>query len=933
MTIKKASAQALHVRDGYESLFDRADECRFILDANCIILDANHAALLTYGYQAFEVIGMSATNFTKPSQKNTLAEDFRHTRQHHHARYKTVHKHKNGTPLPVEMLLHSMQVRGEHFYYSIVRELAQGKSEEKLATADACYRRAFETTPTGILVLDFDTGRIIDLNPYLIPLLGYRHIHYLGTPLWDAAPFKQAGIGKEAFAQLQSEGHLYYDHLPLQTREGKQLDITFMASVYLIGERKVIQCNLHDITEQLRPWKELELKKSILFAQQETSPDGILLVDRHGRIVSYNQPFVKLWNIPEELLKQGDEGRAIESVACQAGDQNGFLMRVNYLHAHREEKSHEEIALKDGRIIDCYSAPVIDVDGTYHGRVWHFRDISERKRAEESMSLAALIYENSSEAMSVTDAQGNIITVNPAFIRLTGYTLDELVGKSHKILSSGRHDKAFYEKMWEGLNTTGRWQGEIWNRRKNGEIYAEWLSINTIFNEDGSVHRRVTLFSDITQKKQLDELVWKRANFDALTGLPNRHMFLDRLEMELKKAQRTGLPLALIFLDLDRFKDVNDTLGHAMGDILLEEAACRLKSCVRDTDLVARLGGDEFTIILSELEDTGCVERIAKGIVNKLGEPFRLGEETAFVSASVGITFYPEDAASSQALLKNADQAMYAAKSAGRNRYHYFTPAMQEAAQLRMRLAKEMRSALEEHQFQVLYQPIVELASGRICKAEALLRWNHPARSVISPADFIPLAEETGMITKLGDWVFDEAVRQTAQWCKRHPDFQVSINKSSLQVRSRSGIQDAWISHLRKFGLRGQNIMVEITEDLLMDASPDVVAKLLAFRDAGIQVTLDDFGTGYSSLAYLKKFDINYLKIDPSFVRALTPGSNERALCEAMVMMAHKLGLKVIAEGVETAQQRDLLHHMRCDYAQGYFFSKPVTVEEFDKLL
>jgi len=936
MTVKTAKAEREDADAGamYEPLFHRAGESRFILNADCIILDANRTAFQTYGYQESEVIGMPVAHFRAPLQKHKLDEDLGDAKRHRHGMYETVHMHKDGTPLPVEVLLHSMQVHGEVFYYAIV-ERAQPRrtSTERRITADACYRRAFETTSAGILILEYETGKILDLNPYLVALLGYRHQHYLGAALWETAPFKHAGFGAQDWARLQQQGYIQHDRLPLQTRQGRQLDIGFAASVFLIGDQKVVQCNLHDITEQLKPWKELELKNSILHTQQETSPDGILLVDRHGKIISYNQPFARLWRISDELLKQGQDGPVSEHVGAQVADPAAFRKRVAQLYAHEQEKSHEEIALKDGRIIDRYSAPVTDAGGIYYGRVWHFRDITERKRAEESMRLASLIYENSSEAMSVTDAEGRIITVNPAFTRLTGYALEELVGKNHRILSSGRHDKSFYQRMWQEINTTGHWQGEIWNKRKNGETYVEWLTINTIYNEDDTVQRRVALFSDITQKKQLDELMWKQANFDALTGLPNRHMFLDRLELEIKKAQRAKLPLALIFLDLDHFKDVNDTLGHAMGDILLQEAASRLRSCVRGTDIVARLGGDEFTIILGELEDSGCVERIAQSILSKLAEPFRLGDETAFVSASLGITFYPEDAATSEALLINADQAMYAAKSEGRNRYNYFTPTMQQAIQARMRLANDLRSALPNGQFQVLYQPIVELATGKICKAEALLRWQHPTRGVISPAEFIPIAEETGLIGEIGDWVFGAAVRQAARWRERDAQFQISVNKSPLQFRGRKGRPDAWSFYLREHGLPGQNIVVEITESLLMDASPDVIAKLLAFRDAGVQVSLDDFGTGYSSLAYLKKFHIDYLKIDQSFVQNLMPGSDDLALCEAMIVMAHKLGLKVIAEGVESARQRDLLLAVGCDYGQGFLFSKPMSAQEFDKLL
>lgn len=564
-------------------------------------------------------------------------------------------------------------------------------------------------------------------------------------------------------------------------------------------------------------------------------------------------------------------------------------------------------------------------------------EIAERNRAEaalkarqEELQLAAMVYENSSEAMTVTDRDGNIVSVNPAFTKVTGYTLDEA-----SLLSSGRHGDDFFQAMWGQIHATGHWQGEIWNRRKNGEVYLEWLTINTIYNADGSVHRHVSLFSDITQKKESEALIWRQANFDTLTGLPNRHMFYDRLDQEVKKSHRSGLPMALMLLDLDHFKEVNDTLGHAQGDVLLIEAARRIADCVRESDTVARLGGDEFIIILSEVEAVNGVERITQNIIDRLAAPFQLLHETAFVSASVGITLYPNDASTIDALMKNADQAMYLSKKSGRGRFSYFTAALQEAAQTRMRLGNDLRNALAGNQLMVYYQPIVEMATGNIFKAEALVRWQHPARGMINPMQFIPLAEESGLIHEIGDWVFREATHQLQRWRARFvPEFQISVNKSPVQFR-RPMIdgESSWLSHLRSIGLPGQSLAIEITEGVLLNAEINVTEQLLAFRDAGVQVAIDDFGTGYSSLAYLKKFDIDYLKIDQSFVSHLEEDQDDMALCEAIIVMAHKLGLKVNAEGVENERQHALLAAYGCDYAQGFLYSRAMPADQFEALL
>lgn len=665
------------------------------------------------------------------------------------------------------------------------------------------------------------------------------------------------------------------------------------------------------------------------------APIPIMLHAENGEVVLLNRMWTELTGytqgeiatIKDWLVKAYDESTVdeweLEIKRCfSEGDWHSLA-------------EHKLLAASGSYLIwDFRTAPLAQLPDGRRLAITMALDITERKRAEEEMRLASLVFRNSSEGMTITDADATIISVNPAFSALTGYAPDEVIGKNPRILKSGRHDAGFYEAMWRDINNTGHWQGEIWNRRKNGEVYAELLIINTIYHDNGMPHRRVALFSDITQRKKDEELIWQQANYDSLTGLPNRRMFYDRLQQEINKAQRSGLPLVLIFLDLDRFKEVNDTLGHDMGDNLLKQVSQRLLGCVRSYDTVARLGGDEFTIVMGELNEMDSVERVAQDILQKLSEPFPLGDEVFQTSVSIGITLYPKDGETLEELLKNADQAMYAAKQQGRNRYNYFTPSMQESALARMRMINDLRSALADNQFRLYYQPIIELKTGVIQKAEALIRWQHPVRGLVGPYEFIRIAEETGMIVEIGDWVFRESVRQLGVWRSFLCDeFQISINKSPLQFTSTEDIQSKWFDHLQELGLPGQSLVIEITEGLLLDASSDVINKLLELRDAGIQVSLDDFGTGYCSLSYLKKFDIDYLKIDQSFVHNLASGSADLALCEAIIVMAHKLGLKVIAEGVETEEQCSLLNNIGCDYGQGYLFSKPVPPDEFGLLL
>jgi diguanylate cyclase (GGDEF)-like protein/PAS domain S-box-containing protein len=451
----------------------------------------------------------------------------------------------------------------------------------------------------------------------------------------------------------------------------------------------------------------------------------------------------------------------------------------------------------------------------------------------------------------------------------------------------------------------------------------------------GTPVRLIGTYLDINARKTAEDTIQRQANFDPLTHLPNRRLFLDRLEQEMAKSRRAETPLALLLIDLDEFKEINDTLGHDVGDTLLQEAARRLRSCVRDADTVARLGGDEFTVLLADLSDRTHLEDIAQKIIGRLAEPYQLGNELAYVSASIGITLHPGDANDIDTLMKHADQAMYAAKRQGRNRFCYFTATLQEVAQARLKLSRELREAVAGKEFVIHFQPIVDLSTGRMHKAEALLRWQHPTRGLVDPMSFIPLAEDTGLINEIGEWTFRESARHAKTWCREFgADFRISVNISPVQFRTdgRTRVQ-GWLRHLQDIGLSGDNLIVEITESLLLNVHTDVTSQLFQLRDAGIQIAVDDFGTGYSSLSYIKQFPIDYLKIDRSFIRDLNINPNDMALSRAIIVMAHELGLTVIAEGVETEDQRALLAAAGCDYAQGYLYANPLPASDFEALM
>ncbi|NHZ93207.1 EAL domain-containing protein [Massilia sp. CCM 8733] len=568
----------------------------------------------------------------------------------------------------------------------------------------------------------------------------------------------------------------------------------------------------------------------------------------------------------------------------------------------------------------------------------------ERRRAEESIRQGELrfrtMFEEAPMGIALIDsASGQFKDINPRFAQITGRSSEELKrGRCDDITHPDDVAGEAARMAQLGAGAIASFKSARRLLRPDGSVVWVDMSIAAIdsagaANGDAGAHH-LCMIEDVTEKKTSEALIWQQANFDPLTRLPNRRMFHDRLEHDILRCRREGTRVAILFIDLDQFKEVNDTLGHQQGDVLLVDAARRISACVRDSDTVARLGGDEFTVILPQLNETGSVGAIAQKILDVLQAPFALGQEHAYISASVGITLYPDDARDIDDLLKHADQAMYAAKDAGRNRFSYFTPALQVAAINRMRMTNDLRSALKGGQFRVYFQPIVHLRTGKIHKAEALIRWEHPQRGLVSPLEFIPLAESSGLIIDIGEWVFKESARWASRWRRaHHPEFQVSVNQSPLEFQREGKGYEGWLAHLRELGLSGQAVVVEITEGLLLDASSGVTDKLLQLRDAGIQVALDDFGTGYSSLSYLKKFDIDYLKIDRSFTRNLAPESSDMALSEAIIVMAHKLGLRVIAEGVETHEQRDLLLAAGCDYGQGFLFARPLPAEEFDALL
>ncbi|MEW8010550.1 MAG: EAL domain-containing protein [Candidatus Thiodiazotropha sp.] len=550
------------------------------------------------------------------------------------------------------------------------------------------------------------------------------------------------------------------------------------------------------------------------------------------------------------------------------------------------------------------------------------------RTAEEKLRLADRAFQNTAEGITVTDASGNIVSINPAFEAITGYSHEEVLGQNPRVLKSGHHPDSFYKEMWDTLLSTGHWRGEIWNRRKNGDAYPEWLTISAVKDGNDETTHYVGVFTDISQIKEAQDQINFLAHHDALTRLPNRALFRERFDHALMHARRENASIALLFLDLDRFKTVNDTLGHPVGDQVLLEVSKRMNQIVRASDTLARLGGDEFVLLLEEQTDAQHAAVVARKLLDLFSRPMIIGEHELVVTASIGITLYPNDGEDSDKLIRHADRAMYDAKQQGRNTYRFFTQALTEGALERLMMENHLRHAVTRNELILHYQPIVNLETRQLQGIEALVRWQHPEHGLIAPGLFIELAEEIGIIGEIGQWVLRAACTQLARWDRdgfKVP--RISVNLSVQQI-DREGLVTMVSEELDSSGLSPERLELEVTESMLI-RNPELSRTVLSeLRTIGVKFAIDDFGTGYSSLAYLKLLPLDHLKIDQSFVRDIGKDANDEAIVRAIIAMSKSLGLESVAEGVEEAHQARFLQQAGSDLAQGYLYSRPLPADE-----
>lgn len=664
----------------------------------------------------------------------------------------------------------------------------------------------------------------------------------------------------------------------------------------------------------------------------ENSIEGIYTTDGEGKILMANPSFMKLMGYESE----NEFVASVKNAANIYKDRESYQKIVEHFKNHNSLLKHvSNIRHRHGAetIIAQNIRKVTDEDGVLTGYESIVEDITDKRHLEERMKLIAKVFEHSVEGIVITDANTQILEVNRAFCDITGYSMEEATNSATNLLYSGWQGEKFYSQMWRKLKREGIWQGEIKDRRKNGEMYMQWLTICAVKDARNKVLNYIGIFTDITEKKMSEKKIHQLAYYDVLTGLPNRSLLHDRLGHAIKVAHRNNTLLAVLFIDLDNFKNINDMLGHHIGDRFLQVVAERLTGCVREKDTVARLGGDEFVIVMEGIKDSESASNVAKSIITEMSTVFNIGSNDIYSGASIGVSIYPEDGTDAVSLLKNADTAMYNAKDLGKNDYRFYTEEMNLQAFERVSLETDLRKALEKNEFVLYYQPKIDLQSGDIVGAEALIRWNHTDMGLVAPGRFIPIAEKSALIEAIGEWVFYEAFGQVIRWQKEGlAPPRISVNVSAKQLGQQNFHKNIE-RIMQSTGIMPGMVEIEVTESCVMVDADNAVQMLGRLKDVGVSVSLDDFGTGYSSLSQLKKLPIDSVKIDQSFVRDIMTNEEGKSIIRAMISLSHNMNLEVIAEGVENEEECLFLAEEKCDEAQGFLFYHPLPADEFAKLI
>jgi len=871
----------------------------------------------------------------------------------------------------------------EGYLYEIIAILEKVKHQADLARERVSLKQAnlrlanlLAASPTILynLQIDGDAYRPIWVSENIERLLGYTQAEAVAKDWWASHVYpddREAVLSRQS--TLLSEGQLTYDYRffhrngqmvwihdelrlvrstdgrPLEV-VGAWLDISDRKRVELIRQAHQSVLNLIVANQPLSVvLNDIALRLETINADMLVS---ILLLDKYGNQLKHGAAP----SLPDDYNTAVDQLEIGDGVgSCGTAAWCGEPIIVADIDHHPYWQPYLEHTQR-ANIHACWSIPFKDDKGSVLGTfaIYHrkpceptpadltlineFASLTalavQKVHAAESLKQAAAVFESSREGVVITDLEPRIVAINRAYTEITGYGKDQVVGKNPKVIKSGRHGKLFYQAMWASLAKIGYWSGEIWNRRKNGEIYPQWLTITTVYNDRNEPCNYVGVFTDITQMKQSEARLAHLAHYDPLTDLPNRLLAQSRLQHAIERAQRHDNRIATLYVDLDRFKNVNDSLGHPIGDELLIMMASRLKKRLREEDTLARLGGDEFLVILEDIKDASEPAMVAQTLIDLLVTPFALpsGHEI-FINASIGISLFPTDASNVTELIQHADMAMYLAKQEGRNTYRYHTEALSIAANERLLLETRLRQALMADEFVLHFQPLIHARSGRVFGVEALVRWQPPGKPMVPPGKFIPIAEETGLIVQLGEWVLRTACAQGRAWIDAGlPPLVMAVNLSVRQFRSEN-LVELMRRVLAETKLPAACLELELTESMFMEQAEQSIETLKTLKSLGVQLAIDDFGTGYSSLTYLKRFPIDKLKIDQSFVHGLADDPNDREIAATIIAMARSLKLNVLAEGVESEQQLDFLNRHGCDYYQGYLFHRPVPAHELEAWL
>ncbi|MDU8544585.1 EAL domain-containing protein [Pseudomonas syringae group sp. J248-6] len=798
---------------------------------------------------------------------------------------------------------------------------------EASCLSEGKFASVFAQCPDAMIIASLVDGHIMDANAAFVERTGIALDEVIGKTPTELDLWAVPGIGPKVLQQLQT-GNIHNLEIPFRRKNGETFSGLMSAQPFDQSSTPAVLVIVRDITQRKQAQQQLQLSEEKFAKAFHASPDGLAITrQQDGMLLEVNEGFCRITGYSEAYCLEhstfdlgiwvdlGERSRLIEQLK-RYGSVRDFRARLRNVDGSIklcELSSHPLVIAGD----DCLLTIA--------------RDVTESRQMQEKLHLAATVFESTAEGVLITDTNQRINAVNRAFTEITGYSESEAIGQTPRMLASGQHDSAFYASMWHQLAAEGHWQGEISNRRKSGELYPSWLTINAVRNKANLTTHFVAVFADISSLKHAQARLDYQAHHDPLTGLPNRTLFESRLQSALLHSEESGSLGAVLFLDLDRFKHINDSLGHPVGDLLLKGIAHRLKETLRDVDTVARLGGDEFIVLLPGLLQPSDAQAIANKLLSSFNTPFEAGEHELYISPSIGSCVFPTDGTDVATLVKNADAAMYRSKAKGRNRVESYTCDLTTQASERIALEQELRRALDRNQLSLAYQPKISLLTHTLIGAEALIRWNHPTFGDVPPEHFIPLAEENGMILQIGEWVLEQACQQMGKWHKTCQPFgPVSVNLAGAQLR-----QTNLVEHIEQLladnGLEPGCLQLEITEHFIMSQTQEALAVLHKLKKLGVQLAIDDFGTGYSSLSYLKRLPLDILKIDQSFVRGLPEDTHDSAIVRAIIALGRSMQLTVIAEGVENSEQQQFLTREGCEQIQGYIISLPLQPEEFSE--